>query len=93
MSLKTLRARTTQLTDEQRVKADELLRDYLARPQHRDRMNAPLRAALTAAAHRVAIYGNPPGYNARAAYRMHKKRRAKLEAARLYGDPCRPESE
>ncbi len=50
-------------------------------------MTRYLRASLRAAANSVARNGLPPRYNARLAYRMHKKRRAKQLALAIYGDP------
>ena len=78
------------LTPDERLRSDELFAEYCARPKHRNRLNRYLIGALRAAANRVARHGPPPAYNARLAYRMHKKRRAKLAAIALYGDPCSP---
>lgn len=87
-NLFTLRSkRAKPLNKEEYLRADALYVAFCNRPQHRNRLTQRLRAALRAAANRVARHGNPPGYNARLAYRMHKKRRAKQLAIALYGDP------
>ena len=89
-TLKALRSRRN--TETESLLADTLYYEYCSRPKHRNRLTQSLRAALRAAANRVARHGPPPNYNQRLAYRMHKKRRAKLAAIALYGDPCRPDS-
>jgi hypothetical protein len=76
------------LTLDQALESDRLFAEYCARPQHRDRLTPILLAALRAGANSVARHGPPPKYNARLAYRMHKKRRAKLLAIAIYGDPA-----
>src|SRR5258708_2860226 len=86
--LDTLRIRSARpLTREEYTRSDILYAEFCNRPQHRNRLTKCLRAALRAAANRVARHGNPPGYNARLAYRMHKRRRAKALALAIYGDP------
>jgi len=76
-----------------RVRAESLLREYLARERHRDVVPGT-RAFyhLVGAAASVARHGPPPTRNQRLGYRMHKKRRARLAALALYGDPSRPDS-
>jgi hypothetical protein len=75
------------LTPEQAQLSDALFTEYCARPQHANRLTSQLIASLRAAANSVARHGNPPNPQARLAYRMHKKRRAKLLAIAIYGDP------
>jgi hypothetical protein len=79
--------RCSPLTREEYLRADALYAEYCSRPQHRNRLTKCLKASLRAAANSVARHGLPPGYNARLAYRMHKKRRAKQLAIAIYGDP------
>jgi len=87
-NLLTLRSqRAKPLSYDEFTRSDQLYAEFCNRPQHRDRLTQRLRAALRAAANRVARHGNPPGYNARLAYRMHKRRRAKALALAIYGDP------
>jgi len=87
-NLLTLRSRRAKpYSQAEYLLSDTLYDEFCNRPQHRNRLTQRLRAALRAAANRVARHGNPPGYNARLAYRMHKKRRAKQLAIALYGDP------
>lgn len=87
-NLLTLRSRRApEYSQEHYRLADTLYYEYCSRPQHRDRLTKCLKASLRAAANRVARHGNPPNYNQRLAYRMHKKRRAKQLAIALYGDP------
>jgi hypothetical protein len=85
LRLRSLRSRP--LTASEYRLADELYADYCSRPQHVNRLTQRLRAALRAAANSVARHGLPPNRNARLAYRMHKKRRAKQLAIAIYGDP------
>lgn len=75
------------LTPEEQERANSLLAEYLARPQHKSRMNGSLLGALTAAARRQAKHGNPPNYRSRSSYRAAKGRRRNNELLRLYGDP------
>ena len=69
-----------------RLRAQELLTEWLARPKHVKTLPGT-RAYwyLVGSAARYARYGPPPNRNQRLAYRMHKKRRAKLAAIALYG--------
>jgi hypothetical protein len=63
-----------------------LVNRWLARPKHADTKPGSNRfAALIGAAVYKLRYGNPPNPQARLAYRMHKKRRAKLAAIATYG--------
>jgi hypothetical protein len=92
-NLATLRGRSgNPLTADERQRSDELFADYCARPQHCFRLTRTLIAALRAAANRVARHGMPPNRNARLAYRMHKKRRARELAIAIYGDPNAPDT-
>ena len=75
--------RFAKLSVDERARAEELLAAYRVRPKNKD---ASFRSLCGAAA-RQAKHGNAPNYRQRAAYRMHKKRRARLTAAVLYGDP------
>lgn len=79
-------------TEEARL-SDQLFTEFCNRPQHRNRLNRTLIASLRAAANRVARHGNPPNPQARLAYRMHKKRRAKQLAIAIYGDPMEPDTQ
>jgi hypothetical protein len=76
--------RFPRLTPDQRYRAEQLLAEYRARPWN---VNASI-YALCGAAARGAKHGDPPNYRQRAAFRMHKKRRARLAANALYGDPA-----
>jgi hypothetical protein len=88
MIRESLRLRSAKpLTREEYLRSDELYAEYISRPQHRNRLTKTLKACLRAAANSVSRHGLPPGYNARLAYRMHKKRRAKQLAIAIYGDP------
>ena len=73
------------LTPDQRAHSDRLYYEYIARPEHRDRLTVPLRASLRAAANRIARCGPPPSYNQRLGYRSWKKRRARAAAIAEYG--------
>lgn len=86
-SLKARRSLDHPLTATEQCRSDELFREYLSRPQHRNRLTKELIASLRAAANSVARHGNPPNPQARLAYRMHKKRRARQLAIAIYGDP------
>ena len=78
--------RATLTAEEQRI-SDRMFTEYCSRPQHRDRLTAPLVAALRAAANRYAKHGNPPNRNQRLAYRRWKKQRKRELAIAIYGDP------
>jgi len=81
------------LTTDLRERANALLAEWLKRPKHAKTLPGS-RAYwyLVGSAARYALYGPPPNRNQRLAYRMHKKRRAKLEAIKLYGNPLSPDS-
>src|SRR5215469_543325 len=75
------------MTELERILSDQLFAAYCQKSKHKDRLTQWLLASLRAAANRVARHGPPPNKSQRLAYRMHKKRRAKLAAIALYGDP------
>ena len=72
----------------ERERAEKLLAEFLARPKHAN-VEIPSRqfVSLCGAVGRAIRHGPPPNRFQRLAYRSHKRRRAKAEAARLYGDP------
>jgi hypothetical protein len=80
------------LRGEVRDRALILLAVYMARAHVRCGPVLPrwLKAALCAAASRVAQHGPPPNYNQRLAYRRWKRCRARKRMIEEYGDPAAP---
>lgn len=79
------------LAPEAQVRARAALSYYLARARDRHLSVPSWRYALMCAtATRQAIYGNPPKYNQRLAYRKWKKWRARKLMVAEYGDPASP---
>jgi hypothetical protein len=80
--------RFSKMSPSERERAESLLADYVARPEHRD-ATPGTRAFyhLVGAAARGARHGDPPTRWQRLGYRTAKRNRARAAAAARYGDP------